>query len=84
MAKDANEETKTAPKKETAPKTVEKKVATYNQDEPEMIKVKAAEGTQMYDPVSRNLYTADEPVEVRANDQFVVTNLERGKLKKAK
>lgn len=89
MAKDANEEKK-APAKETkqeAPATKEG-IATYNQDEPEMIKVVAAKGTQLYDPTTQTLYTdgeakGDKATEARANDQFVVTNLKRGKLKKA-
>ena len=86
MAKDANEETQTAPKTETAkaPKTAKKDVATFNQEEPEMVKVKAAEGTQMYNPVTQTLYTADEAVEASMSDQFIVTNLARGKLKKSK
>ena len=88
MAKDANEEKK-APAKEAKQEAPAKEgIATYNQDEPEMIKVVAAKGTQLYDPATRTLYTDGtakdaKPVKARANDQFVVTNLKRGKLKEA-
>jgi len=80
----ATEETqkKTTVKKEDAtPAKVG--IATYNQDEAKTIKVRAADGTQIYDPVSRTLYTDNKKgTKARENDQFVQTNLTRGKLKK--
>ena len=77
-AKKENTEKKAAP----APAAKEG-IATYNQDKAKTIKVRAADGTQMYDPVTRTTYTdKKDGVEVLDNNQFVQTNLNRGKLKK--
>jgi hypothetical protein len=75
---------KPAAQKQEAPKQVKKAgIATYNKDEAKEIMVRAADGTQLYNPVTRTLYTDDKKgVEALDNDQFVQTNLDRGKLKK--
>ena len=81
------EEKKTPAKKQEAPKKPEQKEtkAVYPQKEAETITVRAADGTQLYDPVTRTLYKDDkEGTKARAFDQFVVTNLKRGKLKEVK
>ena len=70
-------------KAEETSNTAAKEVASYNQEEAKTIKVKAQKDTQLYDPATKTLYTADKATEAREGDQFVVTNLNRGKLVKA-
>ena len=73
----------TQPKKATKASKTELTSAGYTKGEAETIKVRAADGTQLYDPVTQTFYTdSKKGVEARANDQFVQTNLDRGKLKK--
>ena len=79
------EEKKAPAKKQEAPKKEAPTKAAYPQKEAETITVRAADGTQLYDPVTRTLYKDDkEGTKARAFDQFVVTNLNRGKLKEVK
>ena len=64
-------------------KETPKAAQTKASEKSDTIRVKAKDGTQMYDPVSRTLFTDDaKGVEVAATNNFVVVNLERGKLKK--
>ena len=85
MAKTANEEQKTTeqtkPKADTKPKA--KETATFNQEEAKVVKLVTPKGTQLYNPATRVTHTAKEPQEGSMSDQFIVTNLNRGKLKKA-
>ena len=81
MADNAKKDT--TEKKTAAAPTPKEGIATFNQDEAKKIKVRAADGTQLYDPVTRTTYTdKKDGVEALDNNQFVQTNLNRGKLKK--
>jgi len=83
MIKNANKETKQEETKQEAPAQVEKEVATYIQEEPNMIKVKTTGDFELYDVRTRNRYTKNDAVEVREGDPFVKTHMERKNLKKA-
>lgn len=75
-----------------APKAKEEKAAPaakadipgYNKDEAEEIQVETTGEFQLYDPVTQTLYVADGKTKGRENDQFIQTNIKRGKLKKVK
>lgn len=76
------EETK-APAKKAAPKAPAK--ASYDQTAAETVMVRAKEGTQMYDPVTRTTISdAEEGTEMSATNPFVGRHLESGKLIKVK
>lgn len=83
----ANAETKPAPrtgrKVEKIEQPAKEGIATYNRDEANEIKVKTTGDFQLYNPVTRTLYTKDKAEKAFENDQFVQTNIKRGKLKKA-
>jgi hypothetical protein len=83
MADNTANETQKQNKPTAAPKPKAKETATFNQDKPDIVKLVTPKGTQLYNPVTRVTYTSGKPQKGSMSDQFVVTNLNRGKLKKA-
>lgn len=80
-----NEENKVTETQEDKKPAAKKSPVAKKEEKSGTIKVRAKDNTQLYDPVSKTLYSdANEGKEVDEYNQFVVSNLNKGKLIKVK